>query len=275
MNKDSYSGLLGNTINPDKHFIIFGHMFSVKHFSLCWLALMTCLFSGGFVQAQDSFEEVDDVNIQIWSDYNPSFIINTGTQIYGDIGFRTIFPGVWYRGVLRPAVRYDITRYNDKTERYRTWQLHGGMGFFYTYNLEATNILEIRPFQGLRVRIPNWNRFQLVHYLRFEERFEFGLQGGGSEFSIRSRYLVGNDFFLPGKYLVKGLYIPVYAEFFFNMNRGAQFNDLIRLTPGIGYRPNQNFKVQLDISYHRRRPSSDLEFRTNDIVARLRVYQRF
>jgi hypothetical protein len=232
-------------------------------------------FGEGYVQAQDTFEEVEDVNIQIWSDYNPHFILDNKLHLYGDIGARTIIPNYWYRIVLRPAVRYDLISFNERTERYRTWQLHGGIGLFYTYNLKATNILEIRPFQGLRVRIPNWNKFQLSHYLRLEERFEFGFQGKGSEFSMRFRYMIGTDLFLPGKYLVQGLYIPIYAEFFFNMTRGAQFNDVMRLTPGIGYRPNQNLRFQLDISYHRRRPSSDIKFRTNDIVARFRVYQRF
>ncbi len=113
------------------------------------------------INAQTSLED-EDVNMQTWVDYNASFILNTKTRIYGDIGARTIFPNVWYRGILRPAIRYDLLSYNEKTERYRTWQLHGGLGFFYTQNTDATDILEIRPFQGLKVNIPNFNRFNFI-----------------------------------------------------------------------------------------------------------------
>jgi hypothetical protein len=243
-----------------------------KIYILIFLALAVW---GQFLNAQTVFDEDEDVNTQIWLDYNPSWVLNSKTQIYGDIGARTIIPNNWYRAIVRPAIRYDLLSFNERTERYRTWQLHGGIGFFYTYNLEVTDILEIRPFQGLRVKIPNRDRLQLVHYVRLEERLELGLGEGTSEFSIRARYMIGKDFILPGKFLTQGLYLPVYAEFFFNLNTGAQFNDVMRLTPGIGYRPNQDMRFQFDLSYHRRRPSSDDKFRTNDIVFRFRVYQRF
>lgn len=213
--------------------------------------------------------------MQVWPDYNPSYLINNKTSIYGDVGVRTIFPRVWHRAILRPSIRYDLITFNEKKDRYRTWQLHGGIGFFYTHNLEATDVLEIRPFQGLRVRIPNRDRFQLVHYVRFEERIEVGLDNTGSEFSMRARYMVGNDFYFPGKFFMKGFYLPLYAEFFINLKRGAQFNDVIRLTPGLGYSPSQKWKFQFDLSYHRTRDTAEEGFKTNDIVLRLRVYQRF
>ncbi len=250
-------------------------MFPAFHSTRFTLLLLAFSLGSQHLCAQSVVEENESVNIQIWMDYNPDWTINNKTHIYGDVGARTIFPNHWYRTVIRPSVQYDLLSFNKKTERYRTWQLHGGIVFFHTINLEASNVLEIRPFQGLRVKIPNWNKFPLVHYIRIEERLELGLGNKVSEFNIRARYMIGNDFFLPGKFLTQGIYLPFYAEFFFNISRGIQFNDVMRLTPGLGYRPNQNMRFQLDLSYHRRRPSSDEEFRTNDIVFRLRVYQSF
>jgi hypothetical protein len=219
-------------------------------------------------------DEDEVVNMQIWLDYNPSWTINNRMQFYGDLGVRTIFPKTWYRAIVRPSIRYDLLSYNEKREHYRTWEVHGGMGFFYTYNLEQTNILEVRPFQGLRVHIPNSNKFQLIHYFRLEERWEIGLGSNESAFSVRARYMLGNDFSLPGKFLTSRIYIPVYVEFFFNLSRGAQFNDVIRLTPGLGYTPNQNLRYHFDLSYYRTRDTAVQGFSTNDIVFRLRVCQR-
>ncbi len=214
-------------------------------------------------------------NFQIWLDYNPRYMINEVATIYGDLGARTIFPNVWYRVVARPSFRYDITSFNKKSERFRTWQLHGGVGFFYTRNLDGRDVLEVRPFQGLRARIPNWDRFQLFHYIRLEERIEMDLNNKHNEFSMRARYMVGNDFYFPGKFLPKGFFLPLYVEFFFNLTQGAQFNDVIRLTPGLGYTPGKDWIFQFDLSYHQTRDAVLDGFKTNDIVLRLRIFQKF
>ncbi len=224
--------------------------------------------------AQESQPMKDqNINLQPWLDYNPSHSINTRTRLYGSFGARTIFPASWHRFYAREAIRYDITTFNNRTQRYRTWQLHGGVASFFTYNTEESNILEIRTFQGVRVRFPNWNRFQLAHYVRLEERMEIGLQKSGVEFGIRARYKTGTDLQLPG-YLVTGLYIPLYAEVFFNIEKGVQFNDVFRLTPGLGYQANLSWKFQFDLSYHvtRQTETSSSALHTNDIVFRLRVY---
>ena len=67
------------------------------------------------------YSEDEVVNMQVWLDYNPSYLINNKTSIYGDVGARTIFPQVWHRAILRPSIRYDLTTFNEKTDRYRTW----------------------------------------------------------------------------------------------------------------------------------------------------------
>lgn len=86
--------------------------------------------------------------------------------------------------------------------------------------------------------------------------------------------MLGKDFYLPGKFLTSRIYIPVFVEFFIKLSRGAQFNDVIRLTPGLGYTPNENLRFHFDLSYHRTRDTAVQGFKTNDIVFRLRVFQR-
>jgi len=218
--------------------------------------------------------EDEEVNTQLWLDWNPRLKINARSSAYLPVGFRTNFTQNQYRIYGRPTYRYDITRLNERTNRYRTWQLIGGAGVFYTRNPDVTDILELRPFQGVKVRFPNLDRVHLVHYLRLEERLEIGINPFGTKFSIRGRYKVGSDLFLPSNPIINGIYIPLYAEFFFSVaEQGFQFNDLIRLTPGLGYQPGLNWKFQFELSYHRIRPTSSDKFQTNDIVFRFRVYQ--
>ena len=57
---------------------------------------------------------------------------------------------------------------------------------FYTTGDKDPNILEIRPWQGISAKLPDWNRLELVHFLRFEERFQ--LEEGDWSFSPRVRY---------------------------------------------------------------------------------------
>jgi hypothetical protein len=217
--------------------------------------------------------EDDDVTTQLWLDYNPRKILNTKSSLYASTGIRTGFTDDQYRFYTRPTYRYDITRLNQRTDRYRTWQLIAGMGLFYNWNPYVTDVLEIRPFQGLKVRFPNFDRVHLTHYFRLEERIEIGFGPADAKFSMRGRYKIGTDLYLPGKLLFRGIYLPVYAEFFFNFASGAQFNDVMRFTPGLGYEPNSNWKFQFELSYHRSRPTSSDKFQTNDIVFRFRVYQ--
>lgn len=142
-------------------------------------------------RSQDGYyQDNDAADMQIWLDYNPSFSINNNFSVYGDAGARTIFPNIWYRFVARPSLEYQILTFNEKTERYRAWEIHGGLGLFYTANIENIDILEIRPFQGLKVKIPNLLKFHISHYLRLEERIEHGVGEGLYDFSMRFRYMV-------------------------------------------------------------------------------------
>ena len=40
------------------------------------------------------------------------------------------------------------------------------------------------------------------------------------------------------------------VEFFFNIVEGSSVNDVLRVTPGIGYQFNSDFKMHATIGYH-------------------------
>jgi len=204
------------------------------------ITLLSCINATSNSQDIGHFKDDESANFQIWTDYNPSWSINQRLTLRSAFSARTIFPSVWYRFFARPSVSYQKLTFNKKTEMYRAWEFHRGIGMFYTANLEKADNIEIRPYQGFRVRFPNLQKFHLSHFIRLEERIEIGAGSSFNNFSMRFRYRIGTDLYLPGEFFLKGFYIPLSAEFFVNLARGSQFNDLMRITPGFGYTPNEN-----------------------------------
>ena len=88
---------------------------------------------------------------------------------------------------------------------------------------------------------------------------------------MRFRYRLGARFrFL--KPALSDLYLPVSAEAFMSTGQGFYFNDVVRVTPGIGYNFTDQFSAEFQLSYHFSRNSGTESFENNDIVYRLRVF---
>ena len=68
------------------------------------------------------------------------------------------------------------------------------------------------------------------------------------------------------------LYLTVSMEFFWNLKGAQQFNDVVRITPGIGYEFSELWRAEFDLSYHYTRNTVEDNFATNDIVFRLRLF---
>jgi hypothetical protein len=229
------------------------------------------LFSGYLLYAQD----VEDKSIteQIWLDYNPDFSLSEKVDVYGDIGARTVFPNEWYRFVVGPSVRYKQPKLILKELFYKE-ELHFGIRFFFTANRDNPNRLEIRPFQGYRLSWPNRPRIVLQHYVRLEERFDIETSNWINTFGLRLRYLAELMLKFKGDWISfnEGLYLPVSIEFFWNLKGAQQFNDVVRITPGIGYEFSELWRAEFELSYHYTRNTVEDNFATNDIVFRFRVF---
>ena len=237
-----------------------------------WLSLFL-IFSVYSLYAQD----VEDKSItnQIWLDYNPDFSLSEKVDLYGDIGARTLFPNEWNRYVFRPVLKYQMPKLFFEN-LYSKEELHAGIGFFLTDNKNSANRLEIRPFQGYRLTWPNRPRIVLQHYIRLEERFDIEIPKWINTFGLRVRYRAELILKLKGDWLSfnDGLYLPVRMELFWNLKGSEQFNDVVRITPGIGYEFSPAWKAEFDLSYHYTRNTVEDNFATNDIVFRFRVFHR-
>lgn len=225
--------------------------------------------------AQDTISN-NIITEQIWIDYNSSYKLSEKVVLYGDIGARTLSPHEWNRFVIRPSISYKLPQLFSQNLYFDT-ELHGGIGFFFTNNLSEPNRLEIRPFQGFKLMWPNRPRIRIQHYVRLEERFDINTTSWENTFGLRFRYQAEMTFFLKGDWFSfnKGFYIPVSLELFWNLIGTKQFNDAVRIIPGVGYEFSSKWKGELHIGYHYTRNTVEDVFSTNDLVLRIRVYHKF
>lgn len=237
-----------------------------------WFIMVLSTFFNSHLFAQSLLSE-NSITEQIWVDYNPSIPLNYRVSLYGDIGFRTLHPHEWNRIVIRPSIRYKIPKFFWENMYYKA-ELHGGVGFFLTNNLDLPNRVEIRPFQGLRLAWPNRPHIRLRHYVRLEERFDIETPVWQNTFGLRLRYQAEITLRFSGDFIRfnKGLYLPVSMEFFWNLIGVKQFNDAVRIIPGVGYEFSSTWKGEFQLGYQYTRNTLEDNFATNDIVARIRVY---
>ena len=229
------------------------------------------IFSAHLLLAQD----IEDKSIteQLWFDYNPDFSLSEKLDGYGEIGARTVFPNEWHRFVVGPSVRFKRPKLIWPKLYYKE-ELHFGIKFYFTANKSVSNRLEIRPFQGYKLSWPNRPLIVLQHYVRLEERFDIETSNWINTFGLRLRYRVKLTLKFKGDLIAfnKRLYIPIRIEGFWNLKGVQQFNDVVRITPGIGYEFSPTWKAEFDLSYHYTRNTVEDNFATNDIVFRFRVF---
>jgi len=222
-------------------------------------------------------QDIEDKSVtkQIWLDYNPSFSLTEKLDIYGDIGARTIFPNEWYRFIIGPSFRYTLPKWILKNY-YFNHGLHFGIRLFYTVNKDFSDRLEIRPFQGYRIAWPNRPRIILQHYVRLEERFDIQLSNWSNEFGLRIRYMAELILRLKGDWIPinDGVFVSFSIELFWNLSGVKQFNDVVRIIPGIGYEFSEDWQAAFHIGYFYTRNTVEDVFATNDIVFRFRLYHK-
>ena len=68
------------------------------------------------------------------------------------------------------------------------------------------------------------------------------------------------------------MYIPASVEFFYNFQEAKRFNDVIRVSPGLGYKFSDEWRMEFYVSYHLTQNTTAEDDSTNDIVFRLRVF---
>lgn len=228
-------------------------------------------------------EEGDDipgdasVNSQIWIDLNGKYRLDDKKNVSGFFGYRSIDPHLFDKFVLVPTI--DILHLNSpkfmNLEKPLISSFHLGAGLFYTNNKYEADNFEFRLVQGMKFFLPSIDFVPLKTYIRLEERFQKTFDDSNWSFSGRIRLKVSTVIEWK-KHLLsfsKGMYIPMSIEFFFNLKEAERYNDVIRISPGLGYKLNDEWKAEFFVSYHYSTNTSETEDSTNDFVFRLRIYK--
>jgi hypothetical protein len=187
------------------------------------------------VVAQDDIKDK-----QTWFDFRTYYTIDQKWTYDGDYGLRGFISNEdWRRVYLNPAFVYDANADID---------LRGGMRFIYTREKNATNTIEIRPWQGIRFLWPRTTFVIFSQYIRLEERFTWGTEDGSFDFVVRARYRLMVK--TPNLKLVaidQTFYFLTSLEIFGNVGAAIEetFVDRTRLTFGMGYFITQSWRAEL------------------------------
>ncbi len=216
--------------------------------------------------AQSLSAQHDDVSEQLWLQYVPRWVFPSNLELVGDFGFRTEFGEQdWRRVIVRPSLRTPVG----------SFRLSGGVGGFFTSHDRFENRFEIRPFQGIAATWPSRRILGFDHYLRAEERFQWG---GGTEttnVSIRLRYRLRTQYALPGPQGRPPWRVRAVGEAFLTVVGDAgQFRETARLGLGIGREFGNAWGVWLDATWQKiGRVFTGAP--TNDFYIRVRVDQHW
>ncbi|WP_299777233.1 DUF2490 domain-containing protein [uncultured Formosa sp.] len=219
----------------------------------------------------------NDFTEQLWFDFNPSWNVGSGQKINGEFGYRTIWPKSWHRYIVRASYQSVLENQLFLKSVKHSETVVFGNGLFLLTSKKNDGSFEVRPFQGYKFSFNISPRFVLQQYLRTEQRFVFSGVEDNQIFGLRMRYQVKGIINLEGVFFEEGVgfYLPISVEGFFNLVQASQFNDVIRVTPGLGYQFNSDFKLEGSLAYHYTRQDSDKLVRTNDLVFRFRVIKTF
>jgi hypothetical protein len=230
------------------------------------------------ILAQDSIVVQDvKINQQYWLDYNFTNVINENQNLSTQIGFRKIIPEVFNRlqGISVLNIKNNNKIFDFKNESPFIKSYHLGAGLIYTQNYNTNDNLELRLIQGVKFEIPTIKPITLYNYVRLEERFQnkFDNSGWTSAFRLRYRLSTMVNWKKHLFQFTEGLYIPIQTEFFFNLKRADRFNDVVRISPGIGYKSKNDWRYETYIIFNISKNITETNNTSNDFILRLRVYK--
>lgn len=216
------------------------------------------------LRAQD-----DGVTGQIWAVFHQAWLPRGKWQPGGDAGlrFQADDPAAYTRLQVDGTVRYLFNRSIDA---------RAGLRLFYTFQ-HGVNQFEVRPYQGAQFIWPRFDRVDLRHFFRLEERFVFQT-GSSPGVSVRLRYRISTVIPLGGLLeQVTGynrISVPVSAELFFANREDIQeqFGSTLRLSAGVSYIVNDEWSGDASLIFEKSRDTdSGGDFRTTTVMLRFDV----
>ncbi len=236
-----------------------------------WLILIVVLFISKKGFAQDSIVDQDvKVNQQFWIDYNFSNSKSKARDISTQIGFRKITPKVYDKVLAISTMNIKNNSENKFLKLINSYHL--GAGAIYTSNHDANDNLELRLNQGIRYNIKTLKLLTIHNYVRLEERLQTSFSNDWSV-GFRLRYKLSTEI-IWDKHLfgfTQGLYFPLETEVFFNLKKTDRFNDLIRISPGIGFKLKNGYRFETFLIFNSTKNITETNNKSSDFILRIRI----
>ena len=238
-------------------------MQTIKYYYLILFWIVFIPLGNLIGQSTDNSENI--VNNQIWLDFYPHFYVHEKLEYYGDLGYRTIFDDHSWQSIyiyMRPSVRYHISK---------LFEVHGGVGLFYIFNKGVADRFEVRPWQGIKLNWPRYERLKFYSYLRLEERIHFMTDNWKATFDFRLRLKLAGKLIIIKSSPINFWFISFYGEVFIPVfdNIDEFFSNRGRTGIGLGYNPSKEwqFSVVYNWQYSRSGPNDTLSL--SDRIFRL------
>lgn len=247
--------------------------YSTKYAVVLWMSVMASLFLffSNSLKAQDSSQT--NVTNQVWLDFNSSYQISERWGVSGKIGTKAIYPQSWYKIYSTAELSYKIPKFMFK-KLYYDEQVYGGVKFYYVINEANENVIEIDSYQGYKLKWPKRERIIIQHNVELMERFQWGTQNLDYSFGLKLSYEGSLTLKFHGDVWEygDGFYLVCSVKFWWNLISANVFNNVARVTPGIGYQINPKWKTAFYIGWNYTRNLNFDDFSTNSLIYRLRVY---
>jgi hypothetical protein len=208
-----------------------------------------------------------DVEPQVWADYHGHFYLSPDWEFYGDTGARYQWDDPkWATIYIRPSIRLH-SLYRKPSE------LRGGVGVFYSFNEDASNTLEIRPWLGLLIKRPRIGPLTISNYIRLEERLVDALDERSWSHSTRLRYRVGTKIPLRPATRKSYWFIPMSFEWFWDVGQGVDdvFSDRLRIDAGVGKIIDYTWTAEFHVIFQEHRDAPDEAFSGQKVIFRFQL----
>ena len=124
--------------------------------------------------------------------------------------------------------------------------LLGGLGVHQTWETQDANLFELRPWQGITARFPEWKTIYVAHRLLAEERWQ--QEHNDWQFSPRARYRISTkvDITNSNNWL-RSFYLFVAGEWLNNFNKplDERFSSNQTYSFAIGFSPSESSVLEL------------------------------
>ena len=233
--------------------------------------LLSLLLTVNLLAQQNSDES--DATQQLWLDYNPSWQLKDKIGITSKFGFKTIFPSAWYKFYSSAEVTYDVPKFILKSLYYNE-QVYAGADMYYILNSNVEDVFEFSIFQGYSLKWPNRKYLVLKHNVELGERFQWGVVDGNYSFGLKLSYAGSLTWKFHGDVVDfgKGFYLTCTFKFWWNLISTTVFNDVARVTPGLGYQISEKWKTEFLVGWNYTRNLTSDRFSTNSVIFRLRAF---